>query len=49
MIEFHLDGRSGVSPYLQLVQQVRIVDADDGILLADKGIPRRSHERDRVA
>ena len=22
MIEFHLDGRSGVSPYLQLVQQV---------------------------
>ncbi|GII94138.1 GntR family transcriptional regulator [Sinosporangium siamense] len=23
MIEFHLDGRSGVSPYLQLVQQVR--------------------------
>src|ERR1700732_3059158 len=22
-IEFHLDGRSGVSPYLQLVQQVR--------------------------
>jgi GntR family transcriptional regulator len=23
MIEFHLDGRSGVSPYHQLVQQVR--------------------------
>jgi len=23
MIEFHLDGRSGVSPYLQLVQQVK--------------------------
>jgi GntR family transcriptional regulator len=23
MIEFHLDARSGVSPYLQLVQQVR--------------------------
>ena len=23
MIEFHLDGRSGVSPYLQLIQQVR--------------------------
>src|SRR3954454_8342274 len=23
MIELHLDGRSGVSPYLQLVQQVR--------------------------
>ncbi|MBJ7355871.1 GntR family transcriptional regulator [Nocardioides sp.] len=23
MIEFHLDGRSGISPYLQLVQQVR--------------------------
>ena len=23
MIEFHLDTRSGVSPYLQLVQQVR--------------------------
>ena len=23
MIEFHLDGRSGVSPYLQVVQQVR--------------------------
>jgi GntR family transcriptional regulator len=23
LIEFHLDGRSGVSPYLQLVQQVR--------------------------
>ncbi|GIG56086.1 GntR family transcriptional regulator [Longispora fulva] len=23
MIEFHLDGRSGVSPYMQLVQQVR--------------------------
>jgi GntR family transcriptional regulator len=23
MIQFHLDGRSGVSPYLQLVQQVR--------------------------
>jgi GntR family transcriptional regulator len=23
MIEFHLDSRSGVSPYLQLVQQVR--------------------------
>jgi GntR family transcriptional regulator len=23
MISFHLDGRSGVSPYLQLVQQVR--------------------------
>ena len=23
MIEFHLDGRSGVSPYLQIVQQVR--------------------------
>ncbi|MBE1582519.1 GntR family transcriptional regulator [Nonomuraea angiospora] len=23
MIEFHLDGRSGVSPYLQMVQQVR--------------------------
>lgn len=23
MIEFHLDGKSGVSPYLQLVQQVR--------------------------
>ena len=23
MIEFHLDGQSGVSPYLQIVQQVR--------------------------
>ncbi|MFD0854965.1 GntR family transcriptional regulator, partial [Actinomadura adrarensis] len=23
MIEFHLDGRSGVSPYLQIVRQVR--------------------------
>src|SRR4051794_41621495 len=23
MIEFHLDGRSGVSPYLQIVHQVR--------------------------
>jgi GntR family transcriptional regulator len=23
VIEFHLDGRSGVSPYMQLVQQVR--------------------------
>lgn len=23
MIEFHLDSRSGVSPYLQLIQQVR--------------------------
>ena len=23
MIEFHLDGRSGVSPYMQVVQQVR--------------------------
>jgi GntR family transcriptional regulator len=23
LIEFHLDGRSGVSPYLQLIQQVR--------------------------
>jgi len=23
MIEFHLDSRSGVSPYLQLVHQVR--------------------------
>ena len=23
MIEFHLDSRSGVSPYLQIVQQVR--------------------------
>jgi len=23
MIEFHLDGQSGVAPYLQLVQQVR--------------------------
>jgi GntR family transcriptional regulator len=23
VIEFHLDGRSGVAPYLQLVQQVR--------------------------
>jgi GntR family transcriptional regulator len=23
VIDFHLDGRSGVSPYLQLVQQVR--------------------------
>ena len=23
MIEFHLDGRSGVSPYMQLIQQVR--------------------------
>jgi GntR family transcriptional regulator len=23
VIEFHLDGRSGVSPYLQIVQQVR--------------------------
>ena len=23
MIEFHLDGRSGVAPYLQIVQQVR--------------------------
>jgi GntR family transcriptional regulator len=23
MIEFHLNGRSGVSPYMQLVQQVR--------------------------
>jgi GntR family transcriptional regulator len=23
VIEFHLDGRSGVSPYLQLIQQVR--------------------------
>jgi GntR family transcriptional regulator len=23
VIEFHLDSRSGVSPYLQLVQQVR--------------------------
>lgn len=23
MIEFHLDGRSGVSPYLQLIHQVR--------------------------
>ena len=26
MIEFHLDGRSGLSPYQQLVQQVRLVD-----------------------
>ena len=33
----------------QLVQQLRIVDADDGIPLADKGFPRRSDERDRVA
>ncbi len=23
MIEFHLDSRSGVAPYLQLIQQVR--------------------------
>jgi len=23
LIEFHLDGRSGVSPYLQLIHQVR--------------------------
>lgn len=23
MIEFHLDGRSGVAPYMQLVQQIR--------------------------
>ena len=23
MIEFHLDGRSGVAPYMQLIQQVR--------------------------
>jgi GntR family transcriptional regulator len=23
LIEFHLDGRSGVSPYLQVIQQVR--------------------------
>jgi GntR family transcriptional regulator len=23
VIEFHLDGRSGVSPYMQLIQQVR--------------------------
>ncbi len=23
MIEFHLDTRSGVAPYLQLIQQVR--------------------------
>src|SRR5260370_6766709 len=23
LIEFHLDGRSGVAPYLQLIQQVR--------------------------
>jgi GntR family transcriptional regulator len=23
LIEFHLDGRSGVSPYMQLIQQVR--------------------------
>ena len=23
MIEFHLDGRSGVAPYLQLIHQVR--------------------------
>ena len=23
MIEFHLDGRSGVAPYIQLIQQVR--------------------------
>src|ERR687892_2029786 len=23
VIEFHLDGRSGVAPYLQLIQQVR--------------------------
>jgi GntR family transcriptional regulator len=23
VIEFHLDSRSGVSPYLQLIQQVR--------------------------
>ena len=23
MIEFHLDGRSGVAPYLQVIQQVR--------------------------
>ncbi len=23
MIEFHLDGRSGVAPYVQLIQQVR--------------------------
>ena len=23
MIEFHLDGRSGVAPYLQIIQQVR--------------------------
>lgn len=23
MIEFHLDARSGVAPYLQLIQQVR--------------------------
>ncbi|MCU1591173.1 MAG: transcriptional regulator, GntR family [Frankiales bacterium] len=35
MIEFHLDGRSGVSPYLQIVHQVRhalrlgLLDAGD--------------------
>ena len=23
MVEFHLDSRSGVSPYMQIVQQVR--------------------------
>jgi GntR family transcriptional regulator len=23
MIEFHLDGRSGIAPYMQLIQQVR--------------------------
>jgi len=33
----------------QLVQQLRIVDADHGIPLADKGFPRRNDERDRVA
>ena len=38
MIEFHLDGRSGVAPYLQLVQQVRQA-LRLGVLTVDEQLP----------
>jgi hypothetical protein len=33
----------------QLVQQMRVVDADDAILIGDNGFARCGDERDRVA
>lgn len=48
MIEFHLDGRSGVSPYLQIVQQVRHA-MRLGLLTAGDQLPTVKDVVSRVA